>query len=182
VKLVSGVGGFMELLFRPPLVYNYDAPQQPGTPEGQREVLQLATHGVGSDCRLQLRMHQRHAPFQDGTLRLGPYLLVHGAAVDRDVEVEYALEETLEALEALADGEEVQPEMMIEGLLIDNPEGYSRVRVEIAMAAVSSRMRTMYRMERAFKQWKWRKEVAWNPHTALGRRRLQLRAEAGAAE
>ena len=27
VKLVSGVGGFMELLFRPPLVYNYDATQ-----------------------------------------------------------------------------------------------------------------------------------------------------------
>ena len=162
-------------------------------------MLQLAIHGVGSDCRLQLRMHQRHAPFQDGTLRLGPYLLVHGAAVDRDLEVEYALEgalEALEVLEALADGEAVQPEMMmIEGVLIDDPVDYSRVRGEIARAAVSSRMGTMYRMERAFKlkaaarrisgafkRWKWRKEVAWNPHTALGRRLLQLRAEAGAAE
>ncbi len=82
VKLVYHRDGFEELHYTPPLVHNYEATQQPGTPEWQRDVLELPTPGLGRDCMLQLRMHQRYAPFQDATLRLGPYLLVHGLAVD----------------------------------------------------------------------------------------------------
>ncbi len=47
--------------------------------------------------------------------------------------------------------------------------------IDMAKAAVR-------RIQAAFKRWTWRKAVAWNPHTALGRRLLQRRAEAGAAE
>ncbi len=187
--------GFNELHYTPPLVYNYKATQQPGTPEWQRDVLELATPGLGRDCRLQLRMHQRHAPFQDATLRLGPYLLVHGVAVDMDKELA-PLEQALNALEERG---EVPPEMMmIEGALIDDPEEnmeYMELRYEMAAAAVRVRWHTIQRMHMAFmakaavrrmcaafKRWTWRKEVKWNPHTALGRRLLQLRAEAWAAE
>ena len=184
----------VELCFRPPLVYKYDATQQqPGT--RQSEVLELATHGLDGlgldrNCKLQLRIH---AHFKDATLQLGPYLLVHGVRVWWDGEVEHAGQEAREALDQRG---EVQPEMMmVEGMLIDDPQENARVREEIARTAVWCRWDTMKRMEEAFKakaavrricgafkRWKWRKEVAWNPATALGRRLQQLRAEAYAAE
>ncbi len=85
--------------------------------------------------------------------------------------------------------------MMIEGQLIDDPEAHASSYRQIAWAAIASRMDNMRRMhkafelkaavrriEGAFKRWTWRKAVAWNPHTALGRRLLQLRAARTARE
>jgi hypothetical protein len=66
VKLVSGFGGFMQVHFTPPLVYNHGATQQPDTPEWQRDVLQLAAPGRGRDCTLQLRESERYWPFIPG--------------------------------------------------------------------------------------------------------------------
>jgi hypothetical protein len=111
VKHVYHSDTFREVHFTPPLAYNYKATQQPGTPECQRDVLELATPGLGRDCKLQLRSHQRHAPLQDATQLLGGYLLVHGVAVDVDMEL-VPLEQALDALEA---GGEVPPEMMMMG-------------------------------------------------------------------
>jgi hypothetical protein len=93
VKLVYHKDGFEELDFTPLLVYNYEATQQPGTPEWQRDVLELAIPGL----KLQLRIQERHASFQDVTLRLGPYLLVYGVAVDFVEEEEHA-EEALDVM------------------------------------------------------------------------------------
>ncbi len=193
VKLVSGIGGFMELQFTPPLVYDYEAIQRPDIPEWRRNVLQLATPGLGRDCTLQLRESEWYWPREDSTLRLGPYLLVHGVAVDRDVELEHAAEEA--ALDLGGEGGLCPWQMMIEGQLIDDPVAQASIYGQIASAAIASRMGNMRRMRRAFKakaavmriegafkRWKWRKAVVWNPHTALGRRLLQLSAEAGAAE
>ncbi len=66
--------------------------------------------------------------------------------------------------------------MMIEGVLIDNPEAQIEIRYEILAAALHARWATIKRMARAFKvkaaarriggafkRWKWRMEVAWNP-------------------
>jgi hypothetical protein len=192
VKLVEHRDHITELHFTHALVYNYEATQQPDAPEWQRDVLELATPGLGRNPKLQLRIQERHARFQDATLQLGPYLLVHAVAVDPFKEVDHAAEELL----AVADRGEVPPEMMmIEGMLIDDLGKYMTVRKRMTVAAVSVRLDTIERMHRAFmlkaavrriqaafKRWTWRKEVAWNPHTALGRRLLQLRAEAGAAE
>jgi hypothetical protein len=66
VKLVSGFGGFMQVHFTPPQVYNHGATQQPDTPEWQRDVLQLAAPGRGRDCTLQLRESERYWPFIPG--------------------------------------------------------------------------------------------------------------------
>ncbi len=52
--------------------------------------------GRDRNCTLQLRESERYWPFQDCTLRLGPYLLVHGVEVDRDLELEHADEEAAE--------------------------------------------------------------------------------------
>ncbi len=143
--------GFHELHITPPLVYNYEAAQQPGTPEWQRDVLELVTHS-GRNRRLQLRIQERRAPFPEATLQLGPYLLVHGVAVD-----------------FFKEHRDVAP--------LD-------VRFDIikGMARAFKVRAAVRRIEAAFKRWKWRKEIAWNPNTALGRRLLQRRAEAGAAE
>ena len=119
---------------------------------------------------------------------------MHGVEVDRDLELEHADEEAAEWAEVEEGG--LHPwRMMIEGQLIDDPEAHASIYQQIAWAAIASRMVNMYRMhkafelkaavrriEGAFKRWTWRKAVAWNPHTALGRRLLQLKAEAGAAE
>ncbi len=65
----------------------------------------------------------------------------------------------------------------------------------LAVAALFARLAAIKRMTRAFKvkaavrriggafkRWKWRMEVAWNPRTALGRQLLLLRAEADTTE
>jgi hypothetical protein len=189
VERVHHRDGFEELHFTPPLVYNYEATQEPGIPEWQRNVLQLATPGLGR--KLQLRIKERHAPSQDATLQLGPYLLVYEVLVDFDSEVEH-VEEALD----LDEGGEVPPDMMtIEGVLTDDPEAHFEIWIEIAATALLASCDTIKRMARAFKvraavrrieaafkRWKWKKEVAWNPHTALGRLLLQLGAEAHTAE
>ncbi len=91
----------------------------------------------------------------------------------------------------MGEGEEVPPEMMmIGGMLIDDREWNTEIWCEMAGAALHIRWATIKRTHKAFKlkavvrrtwgafnRWKWRKEVAWNPHTALGRRLLQLKAE-----
>jgi hypothetical protein len=148
--------GFHELHFTPPLVYNYEAAQQPGTPERQRDVLELVTLS-SRNRKLQLRIRRRHAPFPDATLQLGPYLLVHGVAVDFYKELPRRRHVDVAALDVRFD--------IIKGM----------ARAFKVRAAVR-------RIEAAFTRWKWRKEVAWNPNTALGRRLLQLGAEAHTAE
>jgi hypothetical protein len=53
--------GFLELHFTPPLAYNYEAAQQPGTPKWQRDVLELvrpsaaATASCSSESRSGMR-------------------------------------------------------------------------------------------------------------------------------